>query len=137
MLQQRSYDFYRLDGTTSADERARLLRDFNQPGSPVSLFLISSTYQTRGYRILSPHSGAIELTLPSPSPSFGRTARAGGLGLNLQTADTVIIFDSDWNPQNDLQAMARVHRIGQTSDVLVLRLISCGPREGVPSVEER
>ena len=42
------------------------------------------------------------------------STRAGGLGINLQTADTVILYDSDWNPQVDLQAMARVHRIGQT-----------------------
>jgi len=49
----------------------------------------------------------------------------------------VIIFDSDWNPQNDLQAMARCHRIGQTQDVLVLRLVSVGPGGGgVMSVEE-
>ena len=47
-----------------------------------------------------------------------------------QGADTVIIFDSDWNPQNDIQAMARCHRIGQTHDVLVLRLVSVGPGGG-------
>jgi ATP-dependent helicase STH1/SNF2 len=50
--------------------------------------------------------------------------RAGGLGLNLQTADTVIIFDSDWNPHADLQARDRAHRIGQTKAVLILRFIT-------------
>ncbi|KAJ8302947.1 hypothetical protein KUTeg_019343 [Tegillarca granosa] len=50
--------------------------------------------------------------------------RAGGLGINLTAADTVIIYDSDWNPQNDLQAQARCHRIGQTREVKVYRLIT-------------
>jgi SNF2 family DNA or RNA helicase len=50
--------------------------------------------------------------------------RAGGLGINLTAADTVIIFDSDWNPQNDLQAQARCHRIGQAKSVKVYRLIT-------------
>jgi SWI/SNF-related matrix-associated actin-dependent regulator of chromatin subfamily A member 5 len=49
------------------------------------------------------------------------STRAGGLGVNLQTADTCILYDSDWNPQQDLQAMARVHRIGQTKLVHVYR----------------
>ncbi|KAJ3312803.1 hypothetical protein HDU76_002791 [Blyttiomyces sp. JEL0837] len=55
---------------------------------------------------------------------FILSTRAGGLGLNLETADTVIIFDSDWNPQNDLQAMARAHRIGQKNTVNVYRFVS-------------
>ncbi|KAI0743539.1 transcription regulator [Daedaleopsis nitida] len=55
---------------------------------------------------------------------FLLSTRAGGLGINLETADTVIIFDSDWNPQNDLQAMARAHRIGQKSHVSVYRFVS-------------
>nr|XP_018913834.1 PREDICTED: ATP-dependent helicase brm-like isoform X2 [Bemisia tabaci] len=62
---------------------------------------------------------------------FLLSTRAGGLGLNLQSADTVIIFDSDWNPHQDLQAQDRAHRIGQKNEVRVLRLMT------VNSVEER
>ncbi|XP_037087593.1 ATP-dependent helicase brm-like [Pollicipes pollicipes] len=62
---------------------------------------------------------------------FMLSTRAGGLGLNLQTADTVVIFDSDWNPHQDLQAQDRAHRIGQKNEVRVLRLMS------VNTVEER
>ncbi|KAH0785651.1 Chromatin structure-remodeling complex subunit snf21 [Histomonas meleagridis] len=54
--------------------------------------------------------------------AFLLSTRAGGLGLNLQTADTVIIYDNDWNPFADMQASARVHRIGQEKEVLVLNL---------------
>jgi hypothetical protein len=50
--------------------------------------------------------------------------RAGGLGINLTAADTVIIYDSDWNPQNDIQAQSRCHRIGQSKMVKVYRLIT-------------
>lgn len=76
-----------------------MLKQFNAPNSPYSVFLLST--------------------------------RAGGLGLNLQTADTVIIFDSDWNPHQDLQAQDRAHRIGQTKEVRIFRLISAN------SVEEK
>ncbi|XP_057327436.1 ATP-dependent helicase brm-like isoform X2 [Microplitis mediator] len=62
---------------------------------------------------------------------FLLSTRAGGLGLNLQAADTVVIFDSDWNPHQDLQAQDRAHRIGQKNEVRVLRLMT------VNSVEER
>lgn len=55
---------------------------------------------------------------------FLLSTRAGGLGLNLQTADTVIIFDTDWNPHQDLQAQDRAHRIGQKNEVRILRLIT-------------
>ncbi|KAH6660788.1 SNF2-family ATP dependent chromatin remodeling factor snf21 [Truncatella angustata] len=67
----------------------------------------------------------------SPYFMFLLSTRAGGLGLNLQTADTVIIYDSDWNPHQDLQAQDRAHRIGQKNEVRILRLISSN------SVEEK
>uniref|UniRef100_A0A0K2UZD9 Uncharacterized protein n=1 Tax=Lepeophtheirus salmonis TaxID=72036 RepID=A0A0K2UZD9_LEPSM len=95
----RGFKFLRLDGTTKAEERADMLKIFNQKDSDYFIFLLST--------------------------------RAGGLGLNLQTADTVVIFDSDWNPHQDLQAQDRAHRIGQKNEVRVLRLMT------VNSVEER
>ena len=67
----------------------------------------------------------------SPLFIFLISTRAGGLGLNLASADTVILYDSDWNPQVDLQAMERAHRIGQVKPVRVYRLVCSG------SVEER
>ncbi|PIN15480.1 Chromodomain-helicase DNA-binding protein [Handroanthus impetiginosus] len=62
---------------------------------------------------------------------FLLSTRAGGVGINLASADTVIIYDSDWNPHADLQAMARAHRLGQTNKVMIYRLITRG------TVEER
>jgi SWI/SNF-related matrix-associated actin-dependent regulator of chromatin subfamily A member 5 len=62
---------------------------------------------------------------------FLLTTRAGGLGINLTTADVVVLFDSDWNPQADLQAMDRAHRIGQTKQVYVFRFVAD------KSIEER
>ncbi|KAK0652809.1 INO80-like protein [Cercophora newfieldiana] len=62
---------------------------------------------------------------------FLLSTRAGGLGINLTTADTVIFYDSDWNPTIDSQAMDRAHRLGQTKQVTVYRLITRG------TIEER
>ncbi|KAK3066995.1 transcriptional regulator, partial [Teratosphaeriaceae sp. CCFEE 6253] len=98
-MRYRGYQYLRLDGSTKADDRSELLKDFNAPNSPYFCLLLST--------------------------------RAGGLGLNLQTADTVIIYDSDWNPHQDLQAQDRAHRIGQKNEVRILRLITSN------SVEEK
>jgi ATP-dependent helicase STH1/SNF2 len=98
-LHLRGFKYLRLDGSTKADDRSELLKQFNAPDSPYFIFLLST--------------------------------RAGGLGLNLQSADTVIIYDSDWNPHQDLQAQDRAHRIGQKNEVKILRLITSN------SVEER
>ena len=91
--------YCRLDGSTNRVQRQIDIKQFNQAGSPLSVFLCST--------------------------------RAGGLGITLTSADTVVIYDSDFNPQVDLQAMDRVHRIGQTKKVRVLRLVTHD------SVEER
>lgn len=60
---------------------------------------------------------------------FLLSTRAGGLGINLTAADTVIFYDSDWNPTNDAQAMDRAHRLGQTKPVTVYRLVTANTVE--------
>lgn len=67
----------------------------------------------------------------APQFVFLLSTRAGGLGINLATADTVIIYDSDWNPHNDIQAFSRAHRIGQCNKVMIYRFVTRN------SVEER
>ncbi|ORZ15715.1 SNF2 family N-terminal domain-domain-containing protein [Absidia repens] len=93
----KNWPICRLDGSVSQESRRQQIDEFNDPNSPIKLFLLST--------------------------------RAGGLGINLTGADTVIIFDSDWNPQMDLQAQDRVHRIGQTKPVLVYRLVAASTVE--------
>ncbi|XP_078123314.1 chromodomain-helicase-DNA-binding protein 4a isoform X5 [Sander vitreus] len=67
----------------------------------------------------------------APQFAFLLSTRAGGLGINLATADTVVIYDSDWNPHNDIQAFSRAHRIGQNKKVMIYRFVTKA------SVEER
>jgi SWI/SNF-related matrix-associated actin-dependent regulator of chromatin subfamily A member 5 len=88
-LLYRGYQYCRIDGNTSGDDRESQIDDYNREGSSKFVFLLST--------------------------------RAGGLGINLATADIVILYDSDWNPQVDLQAMDRAHRIGQKKEVQVFR----------------
>ena len=80
-----------------------------------------------------PHKASIDRFNKPNSESFVflLSTRAGGLGINLATADTVIIYDSDWNPHNDIQAFSRAHRIGQKNKVLIYRFVTQN------SVEER
>lgn len=101
-----------------------ILEDYFAYRGYLSLRLDGSTpaeeREKRMYKFNSPDS---------PYFIFLLSTRAGGLGLNLTAANTVVIFDSDWNPMMDLQAQDRAHRIGQRSDVSVFRLVTYSPVE--------
>ena len=88
----REYEYCRIDGLTSHEDRIDAIDEYNEPGLDKFIFLL--------------------------------TTRAGGLGINLTSADIVILYDSDWNPQADLQAMDRAHRIGQKKQVKVYRFVT-------------
>ena len=59
------------------------------------------------------------------------STKAGGVGINLTSATNIIVYDSDWNPQNDIQAIARAHRIGQKNNVTVYRLLTIQTYEDI------
>ena len=101
----RGWPVCRIDGSVSQPDRHEQILAFNAPASS------------------SPSAAA-------GSPAiFLLSTRAGGQGINLAAADTVLLFDSDWNPQQDLQAQDRAHRIGQTRPVIVYRLATPGTVE--------
>ena len=97
-LHTREVNFERIDGSITGNKRQQAIDRFQTPDKE------GSTRESPFIMLLS--------------------TRAGGVGINLTAADTCIIFDSDWNPQNDLQAQARCHRIGQTKSVKVYRLLT-------------
>lgn len=100
-LEYRRYSYERLDGSVRAEERFDAVRSF------------SADHSKRGG---APNSMSAFV--------FLLTTRAGGVGLNLVAADTVIFYEQDWNPQADKQALQRAHRMGQTSSVLAINLIT-------------
>ncbi|XP_039720869.1 SWI/SNF-related matrix-associated actin-dependent regulator of chromatin subfamily A member 1 isoform X6 [Pteropus medius] len=120
----------------------KLLVKLKEQGSRVLIFsqmtrlldILEDYCMWRGYEYCrldgqTPHEEreeAIEaFNVPNSSKFiFMLSTRAGGLGINLASADVVILYDSDWNPQVDLQAMDRAHRIGQKKPVRVFRLIT-------------
>uniref|UniRef100_A0A672M0P1 SWI/SNF-related matrix-associated actin-dependent regulator of chromatin subfamily A member 5-like n=1 Tax=Sinocyclocheilus grahami TaxID=75366 RepID=A0A672M0P1_SINGR len=85
----------------------------------------NTPHQARELEFLKENQAIDAFNAPNSSKFiFMLSTRAGGLGINLATADVVILYDSDWNPQVDLQAMDRAHRIGQRKPVKVFRLIT-------------
>ena len=102
----RKWKYCRIDGSTKIDERQRQMDVFNA----------EKTGGDNGSRNDADDRHFV----------FLLSTRAGGLGINLASADTCIIFDSDWNPHQDSQAMDRCHRIGQERPVAVYRLLTAG-----------
>ncbi|KAG7390693.1 hypothetical protein PHYBOEH_006946 [Phytophthora boehmeriae] len=100
-IRMREFSYCRLDGSTHLNDRVEQMTRFNKTAAGTSL-----TYDEDNVFI------------------FMLSTRSGGLGINLIAADTVIFFDSDWNPQQDNQAMDRCHRIGQKREIIVYRLVS-------------
>lgn len=103
-LNYRKWKYCRIDGSTNIDERQRQMDQFNA----------EKTGGSDGNRNFADDRYFV----------FLLSTRAGGLGINLTAADTCIIFDSDWNPHADRQAMDRCHRLGQTLPVAVYRLLT-------------
>lgn len=100
-LELRKYSYERLDGSVRAEERFAAIRSFSgQSGRSGSESDQNSSFV------------------------FMISTRAGGVGLNLVAADTVIFYEQDWNPQVDKQALQRAHRIGQTNHVLSINLVT-------------
>ncbi|XP_060230470.1 probable global transcription activator SNF2L1 isoform X2 [Meriones unguiculatus] len=120
----------------------KLLARIKEQGSRVLIFsqmtrlldILEDYCMWRGYEYCrldgqTPHEEREEAIEAFNAPNsckfiFMLSTRAGGLGINLASADVVILYDSDWNPQVDLQAMDRAHRIGQRKPVRVFRLIT-------------
>jgi len=99
-VRSKKWGVFRIDGGVELSERQRQIDAFNAEGQSSNNHFI-----------------------------FLLSTRAGGLGINLASADTVVLFDSDWNPHQDSQAMDRAHRIGQTKPVVVYRLLTTGSVE--------
>ncbi|GAB2271001.1 Probable helicase chr10 [Dionaea muscipula] len=101
-LESRHYSYVRLDGSIRAEERFAAIRSFSQQPA-----------------VANAHAHAEDEAF-----IFLISTRAGGVGLNLIAADTVIFYEQDWNPQVDKQALQRAHRIGQMKHVLSINLVT-------------
>ncbi|KAH9300516.1 hypothetical protein KI387_012099, partial [Taxus chinensis] len=104
----RGYSYERLDGSVRAEERFAALQRFSEKYSGVH----------ESSNIENPNDDGHKAFV------FLISTRAGGVGLNLMAADTVIFYEQDWNPQVDKQALQRAHRIGQLHHVLAINIVT-------------
>ena len=122
-LTWRNYKFRRLDGGVSAADRMQAMNELGLGlGLGWGLGLGLGLAKPNPNPSPNPKQAMNEFNTDPTIDVFLLSTRAGGLGINLVSADTCIIFDSDWNPHADLQAQDRCHRIGQTKTVIVYRL---------------
>ena len=103
----KQWNYSRLDGSMNFLDRQANIDKFNTDPNQ-TIFLLSTR---------------CDIVRSCQMMNVNYTFRAGGLGINLTAADTCIIYDSDWNPQQDLQAQDRCHRIGQTKPVMIYRYV--------------
>jgi chromodomain-helicase-DNA-binding protein 7 len=124
----------------------KLLDKFKQQGKKALIFsqfvimleLLQDHLEKVGYRCEMLHGGVSASNRMRAISRFSQddqadvfliSTKAGGVGINLIAATEIVIYDSDWNPQNDIQATARAHRIGQKNEVTVYRLITANSYE--------
>ena len=122
-LHGRGFKYERLDGRIRGNDRQAAIDRFSKPDSDRFCFLLVGCLMSN---TTSMSFFVSCMVLIDVFVFVRQCTRAGGLGINLTAADTVIIYDSDWNPQNDVQAQARCHRTSQTT-LLLTRCCSGSP----------
>ena len=119
-MELRKIPYARLDGSTNRPRRNLDIRLVSNDRVLHVHIIMASLVSTRKIAYVISDSSFLRADdLAAAYQVFLISTKAGGLGINLTKATTVIMVDSDWNPQNDLQAIARAHRIGQTKIVKV------------------